>query len=52
MMMLNKEALDSSPSRRTSIYSVMEWETGLFKRVSCGGGVILVVDMCPHAPPL
>ena len=30
----------------------MDLETSLFKQGWCGGGDILVVDLCPQAPPL
>ena len=50
--MLNKEVSDSSPARQSSLLSVKDLGTSLFKRGCCGGGVIFVVDMCPRAPPL
>ena len=50
--MLNKEAPDSSPARRSSLWLVKDLGTSLFKRGCHGGGGILVVDMCPRAAPL
>jgi hypothetical protein len=50
--MLNKEAPDSSLARRSSLWSVMDLGTSLFKRGYRGGGGILVVDLCPRAPSL
>ena len=50
--MLNKEAPGSSPARRSSLCSVMDLGTSLFKQGYRGGDGILVVDLCPRAPPL
>ena len=50
--MMNKEASDPSPVRQSSLLSVKDMRTTLFKRGCHGGGDILVVNMCPRAPPL
>ena len=49
MEMQNKEALDSSLARRSSLWLVKDLETSLFKQGCRGGGGILVVNICPRA---
>ena len=49
MTALNKDSSDPSPTRRSALWLGMVLETSLFKQGWCGGGGILVVDMCPRA---
>ena len=50
--MLNKDSSDPFLTRPSVLWSGMDLETSLFKQGWCGGGGILVVDLCPRAPPL
>ena len=52
MITLNKDSSDPSLTRPSVLWLGMDLETSLFKQGWRGGGGILVVDMCPRAPPL
>ena len=52
MTTLNKDSSDPFPARRPVLWLAMVLETRLFKQGWCGRGGILVVHMCPRAPPL
>ena len=52
MTALNKDSLDPSLTRPSVLWLGRDLETSLFKQGWRGGGDILVVDMCPRAPPL
>jgi hypothetical protein len=52
MTALNKDSSDPSPTRRSVLWSGIDLETHLFKQGCRSGGGILVVDLCPRAPPL
>ena len=49
---LTNESSDPSLTRPSVLWLGMDLETSLFKQGWCGGGDILVVDLCPRAPPL
>ena len=52
MTALNKVSLDPTPTRRSVLWLGMDLAISLFKQGLRGGGDILVVDLCPRAPPL
>ena len=52
MTALNKDSSDPSLTRSSVLWLGMNLETSLFKQGWRGGGGILVVDLCPRAPPL
>ena len=52
MIALNKYSSDPSLTRSSVLWLGMDLETSLFKQGWRGGGGILVVDLCPRAPPL
>ena len=52
MTTLNKDSSDPSLTRPSVLWLGMDLETSLFKQGWRGGGGILVVDLCPRAPPL
>ena len=52
MTMLNKDSSNPSLTRPSVLWLGMDLETSLFKQGWRGGGGILVVDLCPRAPPL
>ena len=52
MTALNKDSLDPSLTRSSVLWLGMDLETSLFKQGWCGGVGILMVDLCPRAPPL
>lgn len=52
MATLNKDYSDPFLTRPSVLWLGMDLETSLFKQGWHGGGSILVVDLCPRAPPL
>ena len=52
MTVLNKDSSDPFLTRPLVLWLGMDLETSLFKQGWRGGGGILVVDLCPRAPPL
>ena len=52
MAALNEVSSDPTPMRRSVLWLGMNFEISLFKQGWRGGGGILVVDLCPRAPPL
>jgi hypothetical protein len=48
----NKEVADPSLTRHLALWSAIDLKTSLLKREWRGGDDILVVDLCPRAPPL
>ena len=52
MTVLNKDSSDPSLTRPSVLWLGMDLETSLFKQGWCGGGSILLVDLCPRALPL
>ena len=52
MTALNKDSLDPSLTRSSVLWLGMDLKTSLFKQGWRGGDDILVVDLCPRAPPL
>ena len=52
MTALNKDSLDLSLTRPSVLWLGMDLETSLFKQGWRGRRGILVVDLCPRAPPL
>ena len=52
MTTLNKDSSDPFLTRPSVLWLGMDLETSLFKQGWRDGGGILVVDLCPRAPPL
>jgi hypothetical protein len=52
MTTLNKDSSDPSLTRPSVVWLGMDLKTSMFKQGWRGGDGILVVDLCPWAPPL